>query len=97
MTQFLILSTIRSLIFQVLFSHLTGSLVSNPFRRRALAAIVALAAAASLDGATPDGWDLEFMFGHPFFFYPFTNSPAVLAVLVVLLLAGRPGQLESSR
>ncbi|MEM7641710.1 MAG: hypothetical protein AAF366_04210 [Pseudomonadota bacterium] len=86
LTQFVILAAIRSLLFQALLLWALRSFVADRARRVALAAPAALAAAALLDGSTPDGWDFEYLLGHPFWVYLFLNGPIVLAVACLLLL-----------
>ena len=58
-------------------------------KRRAIAAAIALLAAAALDGITPDGREIEYVLGRPFYFYLFLNGPVVLLVLVFLLVFQR--------
>ncbi|MEQ9239626.1 hypothetical protein [Roseovarius indicus] len=96
MATYLILSAIRALLVTGFISYITSSILTDRARRLACAAIVALAFGALMDGITPDGWDYEYMFGHPFFFYLVANLPAVFAVLVTLLIWPQPATSEAA-
>ena len=73
-------------MLQLLFAYLVSGLLPSATKRKALAALIALLAAAALDGTTAEGWEMEYAFGHPFFFYLFMNSPIVLVVFALILL-----------
>ncbi len=86
MTQFLILSSVRMVLLHYLFFVSARRVIPEPFKRRAFSVVLALILAAILDGMTPDGWEHEYLFGHPFFFYLFANTPAALTILIIALL-----------
>ena len=86
MTQFLLLSIVRMVVLHYIFFASSRKLFTSAFQRRAFSVVLALLLAAILDGMTPDGWDVEYSLGHPFFFYLFANTPAALIVLIIALL-----------
>jgi len=85
-TQFFILSMVRMTILKYLVFISTKKLIVGSMKRRTVAVSIALVLSALLDGATPDGWEFEYMFGHPFFFYLAMNLPVAIFVLLVALL-----------
>ncbi len=89
LTQYIIIAAVRTAALQLLFAYLLSKLVDDLARRRAIAALTALLAGAGLDGVTPDGWEIEYVLGHPFFFYLFLNGPIVLVVFALLLIFQR--------
>lgn len=74
------------LLLQGLIFLAVRRLVSGKTTQRVVSVLLALPLAALLDGATPDGVEVEREFGHPFFFYLIANAPVAVGVLFLLLL-----------